>query len=321
MYKTKLRSGCILMLLAAALLCLGAAQAMAQVVEEGTSSETGVTDPPPPETQEGEDPIPGTPKEETPDATNPPPYMVDLLENSELTQEQVDQMRADGAGWGNIKIATALAEQLVVKTAENETPLTFDKALAEILAARAEGMGFGEIANENDLKIGQLMRNRNQVQEPLQGDGLEAEEGVQAGEAVQTRGRKRGLFSRLAGFLGFGKAKRPDKAERPVKLAGSGKPEGIERPEKPGKPDRPDRPQKLEKPERPEKLTSERRTRTVKRRFHALTLIVWIAGMLLASPDFSFADEAPTWQYGLSFSYLTGDYGEGDDTDIFYTAA
>jgi len=59
----------------------------------------------------------------------------------------------------------------------------------------------------------------------------------------------------------------------------------------------------------------------VKRRFHALTLIVWIAGMLLASPDFSFADEAPTWQYGLSFSYLTGDYGEGDDTDIFYTAA
>lgn len=59
----------------------------------------------------------------------------------------------------------------------------------------------------------------------------------------------------------------------------------------------------------------------MKRRFHVLTLIVWIAGMLLASPDFSIADEAPTWQYGLSFSYLTGDYGEGDDTDIFYTAA
>jgi len=58
----------------------------------------------------------------------------------------------------------------------------------------------------------------------------------------------------------------------------------------------------------------------VKRRFQLFTSVVWIAGMLLASPDFSLADEAPTWQYGLSFSYLTGDYGEGDDTDIFYTA-
>ena len=58
----------------------------------------------------------------------------------------------------------------------------------------------------------------------------------------------------------------------------------------------------------------------VKRRFHLFTSVVWIAGMLMASPDFSFAEEGPTWQYGLSFSYLTGDYGEDDDTDIFYTA-
>lgn len=255
MYEKKLRSGWLLLLLAAVLLCLGTVQAMAQTTEEGT----GVTDPPPPETQAGEDPLPETPEEETPDASNPPPYMVELLKNSDLTQEQVDLMRADGTGWGNIRIATSLAEQLVEKSAGTDTPLTFDDALAQVMAARADGMGFGEIAQENDLKIGQLMqnRNRNQVQEPLQGDGLEAEEGVQAGKAVQTRGQKRGLFSRLAGFLGFGKANRPDKAERPVKLAGNGKPEGIERPEKPGKPDkpdRPDRPEKPEKPERPEKL-------------------------------------------------------------------
>lgn len=251
MYKTKLHSGWLLMLLAAAMLCLGGAQAMAQTTEEGP----GVTDPPPPETQEGEDPVPETPEEEeTPDATNPPPYMVELLENSELTQKQVDRMRADGAGWGNIKIATSLAEQIAAQSVDTDKPLTFDEALVQVLDARAAGMGFGEIANENDLKIGQLNRNRNQVQEPLQGDGLEAEEGVQAGEAVQTRGRKRGLFSRLAGFLGFGKANRPDKAERPAKLTGSGKSEGIEGPEKPGKPDKPDRPQKLERPERPEKL-------------------------------------------------------------------
>lgn len=254
MFEKKLHFGWLLMLLATVLLCLGTAQVMAQTVDEGT----GVTEPPP-ETQEGEDPAVETPEEDAPDASNPPPYMVELLENSDLTQEQVDKLRASGTGWGNIKIAVSLAEQLVEKNADNDPPLTFDEALADIMAARAEGKGFGEIAQENELKIGKLMRNRNQVQEPLEGEGLEAEEGVQAGEAVQTRGKKRGLFSRLAGFLGFGKAKRPDKAERPVKLAGNGKPEGIERPEKPGKPDRPgrldkpERPEKVEKPEKPER--------------------------------------------------------------------
>jgi hypothetical protein len=44
--------------------------------------------------------------------------------------------------------------------------------------------------------------------------------------------------------------------------------------------------------------------------------------MLIASPVFSAEEEeAPQWQYGLSFSYLTGDYGQGSDTDIVYTAA
>ena len=57
------------------------------------------------------------------------------------------------------------------------------------------------------------------------------------------------------------------------------------------------------------------------REFLSLNLVGWIVGMLIAAPDRSCADEAPTWQYGLSVSYLTGDYGEGDDTEIFYTAA
>jgi hypothetical protein len=43
--------------------------------------------------------------------------------------------------------------------------------------------------------------------------------------------------------------------------------------------------------------------------------------MLIASAALSSANEGPTWQYGLSFSYLTGDYGEDEDTDILYTAA
>jgi len=55
-------------------------------------------------------------------------------------------------------------------------------------------------------------------------------------------------------------------------------------------------------------------------RLLALALFVWIGGALVGSPDFSFADGAPTWQAGLSFSYLTGDYGQDKDTDIYYSA-
>jgi hypothetical protein len=58
----------------------------------------------------------------------------------------------------------------------------------------------------------------------------------------------------------------------------------------------------------------------VKYRLFVLTLFAWIGGALIGSPSFSFANDAPTWQTGLSFSYLTGDYGEDNDTDIYYTA-
>jgi hypothetical protein len=249
---------CILKLLAVALLLLWTAQAMAQSTPEPTDPDPGVTEPTQAE-PDGDEPEPAEPEDEAPSAGNPPPYITELVEGSELTPEQMAQMRADGAGWGNIRIATRLAEQIAADSAGTDTPLTFDEALAIVLAARAEGLGFGEIANANNVKIGQLMRHRNQVQEPAQGDGLEAEEGVQAGEAVQTRGRKRGLLARLAGFLGFGKAKRPDKAGRPVQVAGNADGQATGKPDKPSKPEKPERPrkffkpEKLERPERPAK--------------------------------------------------------------------
>jgi hypothetical protein len=58
----------------------------------------------------------------------------------------------------------------------------------------------------------------------------------------------------------------------------------------------------------------------VRNRFFAFTLVAWIGGALIGSPAFSREEVTPTWQTGLSFSYLTGDYGEDEDTDIRYTA-
>ena len=55
-------------------------------------------------------------------------------------------------------------------------------------------------------------------------------------------------------------------------------------------------------------------------RLFALTLLVWIGGALIGSPAFSRAQDTPKWQTGLSFSYLTGDYGDDETTDIYYGA-
>ena len=55
-------------------------------------------------------------------------------------------------------------------------------------------------------------------------------------------------------------------------------------------------------------------------RLFALALFVWIGGSLVGSPAFSRAEDRPTWQTGLFFSYLTGDYGEDEDTEIYYGA-
>jgi hypothetical protein len=59
-------------------------------------------------------------------------------------------------------------------------------------------------------------------------------------------------------------------------------------------------------------------------------LFVWVTGVLIASTGLSYAETrppvqpkplagtAPTWEGGLFFSYLTGDYGLDQRTDIYY---
>lgn len=49
--------------------------------------------------------------------------------------------------------------------------------------------------------------------------------------------------------------------------------------------------------------------------------VVWGLAVLGGLPALGWAQESPTWQYGLSFSYMTGDYGQKQDTDILYAAA
>ncbi len=131
MHKTKFKQPYILILLLTGLLCFWSVEAIAQGSEPAA-----------PETE----------------VTNPPEFITELIESTDLTQEQVDQMRSDGAGWGNIMIATRLAERIA---ADSDGALTFDAALADVLSARTEGKGFGQIAHENDLKLERVVGNED----------------------------------------------------------------------------------------------------------------------------------------------------------------
>ena len=101
MFGTILGSRCVVMLLVLGLLWAG--PAWAQTPEEPDTTDVEVT------------------LEEPADPVNPPPFIVSLLDATELTPEQLEQMRTDGAGWGNIRIAALLAERIAADSEDATT--------------------------------------------------------------------------------------------------------------------------------------------------------------------------------------------------------
>jgi len=209
---------------------------------------------------------------ETPDLANPPAYISRLMETADLEPGQVQPMLDLGWGWGEVRIATLLAQQMAAGSTD---PLAFDNALAEVIAARVEGQGFGQIAAESDLKVGDLVGQRKGVdgqKGPAAQNGSAAREGqkVQAGAAAKQD--KPGFLARLRHFFGFGqpadKPVNPARVERPqnsaqalqgdqpdnrVQKERAIKAERPERPDRPARPDRPEVPARQERPERPER--------------------------------------------------------------------
>jgi hypothetical protein len=55
-------------------------------------------------------------------------------------------------------------------------------------------------------------------------------------------------------------------------------------------------------------------------RFFSPALVTWAGVLLIVSADISFADAPPEWEGGLSFSYLRGDYGRDQDSEVYYGA-
>jgi len=189
--------------------------------------------------------------EVSPDPANPPAFISKLVEAQVVTQEQVNTMLAGGYGWGEVRIATLLSQRIA---ANSNGTLTFADALKQVMDARAAGKDFGQIAADNNLKVGDLVRHQK------------------AGDATTAKGKKPGFFARVGRALGFGrsadkpvkpatvdkpeaaaKGMQSDKPERPVRPERAVKAERPERPERPAQPERPERPERPSRPERPER--------------------------------------------------------------------
>ena len=183
-----------------------------------------------------------------------PPFIDELIDITDLTPEQVELMRSDGAGWGNIMIATRLAERIA---ADSGDTLTFEEALTNVLDARALDKGFGQIAHENDLKLGRVVGNGNKVSAAFSYGPGEAGDAPNLNQntnreriRIRNQEKKQNILGRFMNMLGFGPKERPEKPSKPEKLE---RPQRSERPEKPEKPERPEKPEKPERPEKPEK--------------------------------------------------------------------
>ncbi len=220
MCKIGCRWSCALIVLAVGLTLLWTAPAPAQTTE-------------PPETE-----APGgdTGETGTPSTAHPPAYIGDLMTESGMTQTQVDQMRADGMGWGEIRIACRLAEQMA---ADSGGTLSFNDALSQVLASHAEGRGWGQIAADHNLKVGNLVKSDKSGK---------SDSASSTGKATSTaaKEKKPGLLARIGRALGFGRA--ADKSAKGEKTQAGSKDMKSHKPDRPDKMERGARPERMERP-------------------------------------------------------------------------
>ncbi|MBN1973485.1 MAG: hypothetical protein JW787_07580 [Sedimentisphaerales bacterium] len=164
---------------------------------------------------------------------NQPSYINELVDNSQLTQSQVNDMRNSGQSWGNIRLQSRLAEQIAANNPDLEKTdeQKYQEAFNLVSQQRAAGKGFGDIANENNLKVGDSMGNGNGTQnqqreqvnqrnqnrlENQNGSGTQSQEQIQNRKQsqTQTKTQKKSMFGRFIGIFGAGKQEKKQKAAK-----------------------------------------------------------------------------------------------------------
>ena len=145
-------------------------------------------------------------------------------------------------GWGEVNITLAMAERLLEsgEFADLQTALTGSSitdaegntlTVDGVLQLRADGMGWGKIAQEYDFKLGSIMGKA-----PKRDD------------ATIARSERAAKAERTAKAERVAKGERANKPERVATLDRPSRPERAERPERPQKPERPDKPERAGRP-------------------------------------------------------------------------
>ncbi len=164
-----------------------------------------------------------------------------LVEQYETVMETIIVENSNGQmGFGEVSLTLGLAESLLGPGASYADITDVLYGDAGILAMRAEGMGWGEIYQSFDMKVGDVMKD------------------VKSNRVADLDTLNRGQAKRLEKLelASLDKAGKPEKVERVEKAARPDKPERIE---KAARPERPERLERLAKPERPEKPTKPER--------------------------------------------------------------
>lgn len=160
-----------------------------------------------------------------------------LVEQYETVMETIIVENTNGQmGFGEVGLTLGLAESLLGPGASYSDITDVLYGDAGILAMRAEGMGWGEIYQSFDMKVGDVMK------------------GVKSNRVAGVESLNRGQSKRLEKLevASLEKAARPEKVERVEKVS---RPDKPERPEKAARPEKPERMERVAKPERPEKPT------------------------------------------------------------------
>ncbi|MBN2588474.1 MAG: hypothetical protein JXA96_01325 [Sedimentisphaerales bacterium] len=186
---------------------------------------------------------------------NQPSYIDELVNNSQLTQSQVNNMRTNGQSWGDIRINARMAEQIAANNSDSDktTEQQYQEALNNVLQQRAIGRGYGNIANENNIKLGSVLGNSNGTQnQQMNQDRLEIQNETQNQERAQiqtrqqsqvrqqtqtqvkvqnqqktqtqtltqTKTKKKSLFGRFLGIFGIGKKAKSQNTEQNKNVSG-----------------------------------------------------------------------------------------------------
>ena len=145
-------------------------------------------------------------------------------------------------GNGNVNIALALTDaRLKQQNITNPTADQLKTTLNEVLQQRANGKGWGEIANAMGFKLGDVMRSERA--DKVARDRRDRDE----------RGDRDDRKDRADRDDRRDRPERADRDDRRDRAEGVERAERAERPERAERVERPERPERPEKPERPDR--------------------------------------------------------------------